>query len=240
MRLRIAAVDLVSNTSFPALAAQEMGAWNVRILQGTPLSTHNAIDISLGRPPTQEETLALGRQMNEQYGEDVAVTFTKDGHRLLNVSHASDTDDLKQWATETRKDVSGQFGKDKVDSGYANLGSLGADWTSETGRYGGDYLKALRGENPDVPIVSPELVAEGFDRIGPELARQLNELDEYVQKTHGLNISPDIKKMRQAIVKGGINGLQKLVESGVLPAILVVAITPYLAAGLSSAATDSA
>ena len=53
-------------------------------------------------------------------------------------------------------------------------------------------------------------------------------------------MSPDIKKMRQAIVKGGINGLQKLVESGVLPAILVVAITPYLAAGLSSAATDSA
>tara|TARA_R100001163_G_scaffold7584_1_gene7881 strand:- start:245 stop:2665 length:2421 start_codon:yes stop_codon:yes gene_type:complete len=224
----------VSEATRALLLAQEAGAWNYRALQKSPLSTHNAVDINLGRSATNDEMLQLGKIMDETFGDKVALTIGPNGFRILNTDFSinQDSPEMKNWVQSIKQQLAPTYGKENLDSGFDNSGYMENIWSDKSGRYGAAFLQVLKGQHADVPIFKPELVREGFDRITPPIAKEFNKIDKWVSKNYGLNIAPDIQKVRQAIVSGGMEGLEKLIKTGKLPAVLVALLGPYLAEGL--------
>ena len=95
------------------------------------------------------------------------------------------------------------------------------DWSKQGGRYGKNYVGQLKG-------IKSEPILGAFDDFAPGLAGALRHADERAAKEFGLDVSPDIQKMRKALEEGGLAGLTKLIKTGALPAVLVAATLPYL------------
>ena len=86
------------------------------------------------------------------------------------------------------------------------------NWTKQ--QYGQDYLPLIN--QPGNPIIK-----ERFDAIAPDIADNLRRNDEKLAKKFGLTAAKHIQDMREAVARGGYDGLMKLIKTGVLPASII-------------------
>ena len=86
------------------------------------------------------------------------------------------------------------------------------NWAEQ--RLGQDYL-------PLINQTGNPIIKERFDAIAPEIADNLRINDEKIAKKFGMTVSKDVQDMREAIARGGYDGLMKLIKTGVLPASII-------------------
>jgi len=209
------------------LLGQDAVAWNQLSNAGESLKSSNAFTLNYGRPINKEEIIELMDEIVAQYGkaalDDFAPVPSKGGVRILYLGEGDPSKGYQEIGRMIKK-----IAKDKLKVGvttHKNIvkypdGYTENNWAKQ--QLGQDYLPLIN--QPDNPIIR-----ERFDDIVPDIADNLRRLDESIAKKYGLSVSKDVQDMREAIARGGYDGLMKLIKTGVLPASII----GFVGAGLT-------
>lgn len=166
------------------LLGQDAVGWNRPFFrQGDKLSQRNLIDIDIGRPMTEAETMALYNAMEKHSKGDFAPIGTPNGARLLNVPDYSNIDHVafQKYADSAVKDVFGGEGitanvtRRVVDNGYQEV-----PW--EGILKDGSYLSGAPTRRPDL--------LRRIDDILSALGPKVSAIQDRFANQYGWTVNP--------------------------------------------------
>ena len=200
------------------LLAQDGIAWNQLGNAGEPLVRANAFDLRLGHIISEDELISIMDELVEKYGKKAQDHFapvpSKTGMRLLYIGppdkklgYQKVGQLVKKIAKDRNIPITTHKNITKYPDGYKEN-----DWIKL--QYGQDYLPLIN--QTDNPVIK-----ERFNAIAPDIADNLRRNDEKLAKKFGLTTAKHIQDMREAIARGGYDGLMKLIKTGVLPASII-------------------
>ena len=222
---------------YSQLTAQNAYGWNyVMASDATTLPKVTAVSVDMGRPPTDKELVDIYQKMSGVWGYEAIPVPHDKGFNILYFGKPKHLTKDKagryrgsKFASEADKIIN-DFAKNtlgqKVDTAYAqaNTGYNETDWATD--RYGMGFVKASNISG------RPSLLA-AYDDVVPEIAAKINALENRFAPKHGLTVNKDIQKMREALARGGMKGLEKLIKTGTLPVTLVATFMYELRFGTS-------
>jgi len=194
---------------------QDAAAWSQLGNAGEPLVRANAFLLNYGRPVNKEEIIDLMDELVAQYGDDALEDFapvpSMGGMRLLYINPLPNYQKVGQLVKKIAK------GKNIPVTTHKNIikypdGYTENNWAEQ--RLGQDFL-------PLINQTGNPIIKERFDAIVPEIADNLRIHSEKIAKKFGMTVSKDLQDMREAIARGGYDGLMKLIKTGVLPALVI-------------------
>ncbi len=223
--------------TYSQVTAQNMYGFNYVMAQDAktlPQVTSALVD--MGRPPTDTELIDVYQRMSKVWG-DMAIPSPHDiGFNILYFGPPKHLKKDKagryqgsKFASEAGKiidDFSKNTLKQKVGVQYAQskTGFDQTDWSTD--RYGMGYVQSADiGRRPKL--------RQAYDDVVPEIAAKINALENRFAPKHGLTVNKDIQKMREALARGGMKGLEKLIKTGTLPVTLVATFMYELRFGTS-------
>lgn len=186
-----------SEAGYGLLMGQDAIAWG----RGLPSAQSKAdiAHLSFGRQPTDDEVLGVIRSVS-QFGDDIAVIPTPGGIRLL--STGAPNAKLQQVAGAISQQMGGTV---RGIDWQHNAGNFEMNnWREPGGALGQTYLGML----DRLPVLGAK-----FDRIAPDIAHRLIDVDADFSREFGFTLSPNIMKMREAVATGGRAGLWKLART---------------------------
>ena len=222
---------------YSQVTAQNAFGWNYVMgldKMSQPHATSAALDI--GRELNDDELLLLYTKLQKVFGEDFAPIPHDTGATILYFGEpkARTVNKKGSHVGSLFIDKSGKIIDeflDEIDAKGAHISYAKADtgfaennWASE--KYGQSYIQDadIRGR--------PSLLA-AYDDVVPEIAAKINAFEKRFAKENNLTINKDIQKMRDALAKGGMKGLEKLIKTGALSVALIATFMYELRFGSS-------
>lgn len=209
------------------LGGQKGVGYNNMVEPRIRTENRSAYDIPLGRKPTKDEIINLGADLDAKFGSGrTAVVFTENGPRVLSTDFKTPID-----PAELGNYVRGVAKKDhgvKMEPGRSSGGFVG----DGDAYLPSSYLKVL--DDPKYPHI-----AESFDRVAPDLARDLIKMDAEFSKAGFGPTNEMLTLTRQIIADEGLAGLRKAVNDGRLPVALLAAVLAGMGAQDGGRLSDS-
>lgn len=183
-------------------------------------ASRNALEVDLGRTITRDELLSLEKKIIDKFGDNLILLHTRKGvsvvtphdGALQNIVAGTPAKKTPAWQKDLVKIVNESLPVKKTEFGL-NTGRLVGDtenWTYRPSQYLGP-LEAVSDEMQG-------LLGKGAAKIAPELERLDSALVEQIPRAGERNII--VTRTRAALEKGGIPEVRKLVDQGVLPALV--------------------
>jgi hypothetical protein len=223
---------------YSQLSAQNAFGWNYVMgldKMSQPHATSAALDI--GRELTNDELLLLYKKLQKEFDPDdfapiphdkgaTILYFGEPKARMVNKkgSHVGSL-----FIDKTGK-ILDSFFEDldikefEVSYAKADTGFAENNWASE--KYGQRFLQ-------DADIRRRPSLLAAYDDVVPEIAAKINAFEKRFAKENNLTINKDIQKMRDALAKGGMKGLEKLIKTGTLSVALMATFMYELRFGSS-------
>jgi len=230
------------------LRGQESVGYN--FIRDAAGADRNAAKVNIGRAPTQQEMLEVGEKLSDTFGGSIFPVNSAEGVNFLSVgspnAYAVRAGKIrsKKYPNGIRRD---QF--DATDDGLKkyqaavraeitksvnDISKSVFDTKAAFGRNSGDLVGNFEAFKPStyLPAIENSGVAEQLSRAAQQAAPALEQLDELLVKNYpeiGAR-SEIMMRTRQALAEGGIPLVRKLVDQGLLPAVVLGAIGSYASA----------
>ena len=195
------------------------------ILPAKKVVDRNALQVDVGRSITRDEIINLERKLSDEFGPGTLIPLPgRDGIDIIvsEPSVAARLNDVKKgqtpaWQKTLTTLVKDDFSDAKMTWGLNSGGLVGdtTDWTYRPSQY-----------LPPLEAVGPEMRGL-LDRGAARSATQLEKLDADLVKDfpRAGERQAVVTLTRDALATGGIAKVRQLVEQGVLPVVVLGALT---------------
>jgi len=225
-----------AESAYSQLSAQNAYGWNyVMASDKTTLPRVTAVSVDMGRALTDDELTNLYKKMDKVWGYEAMPSPNDRGFNILYFGpprHAKKDKKGRYVGSKFADDASkitDSFLKEvgetaEIKYAQATTGYKENNWATE--RYGETFTQSAN-------ISGRPSLRAAYDDVVPEIAAKINALETRFAPKHGLTVNKDIQKMREALARGGLKGLEKLIKTGVLPTTLVATLLYELRFGTS-------
>ncbi|MDP6736632.1 MAG: hypothetical protein QF732_09075 [Nitrospinaceae bacterium] len=225
-----------AESAYSQLTAQNAYGWNyVMASDKTTLPRVTAASVDMGRPLTDNELTNLYKKMDKVWGYEAMPSPNDRGFNILYFGpprHAKKDKKGRYIGSKFADDASkitDTFLKEigetaDIKYAQATTGYKENNWLTE--RYGETFTQSAN-------ISGRPSLRAAYDDVVPEIAAKINALEARFAPKHGLTVNKDIQKMREALARGGLKGLEKLIKTGALPTTLVATLLYELRFGAS-------
>ena len=200
----------------------------------------NAGTVNIGRALTQPEMESIGGRLQEEFGDSIIPTNTADGVAFLGIG---DDADYLRWGMQhktkklpdgiRRKDFKGREQylakvRSELKKTVKDISKSEFDTLPAFGANSGDLVGSYEAFKPSayLPAIENSGVTDQLSTAAQQAAPLLEKLDaELVRAFPDIGARSQILMMtRQALASGGIAAVRKLVDQGLLPALVLGAI----------------
>ena len=203
------------------LRGQESVGYNF-VREGGKLAERNAGIVDLGKAPTQQQMLGIGARLDSEFGGAIIPTNTGNGINYLVVN------DLSRWASANN--VNAANPSDLAKSWQKRLAEISNETLGVEPKWGinsGDLVGSFEAYKPSAYLPYIENMGEAprglLDTQARLSAVGLENLDEALIQNfpNAGQRSEIVRAARQALSEGGFARVRELVDSGVLPVLVL-------------------
>lgn len=188
-------------------------------MPGGAVKSATALDIPMGGTigdDAMRRIIELNNKFKAQYGladDPFAPVPTPGGVRILSMNSKFPEGEFARMGRSIMDDLGvspkeGQFGT--FDGIYEPAGDGFQNYISK--------IEALEGSR------AAKGLPGGFDRVAPDLFAKINDLN----KSTGYTLNQSMMDVRQAIADNGLAGLREMQKKGLIPAVMLPVLAPYL------------